>query len=432
MAHQTHQTHQAQHDHQAPDDPPHAQASAAEVPSPVLHPRRTQRTERGQASQRAQRPPHPQPTQQPTLSLAWVVEEYLRDLRRSELSPKTIQDYRKIMGLAERCWTEQLGRPPTLDDLSVKRGEAFLDWLRERGRLTRWHGELGVEAAPPLAVETLRTYVRGLKAFASWLADPKQRYTKDNRLKLLALPRKPRHWRRPLDQQEMQALISACDPTTVLGARDLAMLLLLLDGGLRAGELCALKVGDVKLEEGQLFIADGKGQKSRTVTVGSDTKRLLARYAFFRDADAGHKAPADTSFFRNLTGGTLQYEALRKWFCRLRERAGVPRAFPHLLRHTSAIRTLEVGADLVTVQEKLGHSDIATTRGYLHMLEQSMSVRQRRYSPIDNLEFTGLMRLKPPQQSDGRLYHRKRTPPEEVAPSPKRPRGRPRKEPHQP
>jgi hypothetical protein len=50
-------------------------------------------------------------------------------------------------GLAVRCWTEQLGRPPTLDDLTVRSGEAFLDWLHRRNRLTRWHGELATYEA---------------------------------------------------------------------------------------------------------------------------------------------------------------------------------------------------------------------------------------------------------------------------------------------
>jgi site-specific recombinase XerD len=177
------------------------------------------------------------------------------------------------------------------------------------------------------------------------------------------MPRKPQTYQLPLDPREMQALIDACDVTSALGSRALALLLLFLDGGLRAGEICALRVGEVNLEDGQVFVACGKGRKSRLVTLGADTSRLLARYAFFRDALSDERARPEDPFFQTAQGRPFTYEALRKWLIRLKGRAGVARAFPHLLRHTSAVRTLEVpGADLVTLQEKLGHPDIATTR----------------------------------------------------------------------
>jgi hypothetical protein len=220
----------------------------------------------------------------------------------------------------------------------------------------------------------------------------------------LPLPKEPEIFKLPLEKSEIQALIDVCDPTTTLGTRDLALLLLLLDGGLRASELTGLLVGHVNVDEGQIFIASGKGRKSRTVTIGTDAKRMLARYAFFRDAQARTPASADAPFFHNLQGNALQYEALRKWLVRLKRRAGVTRSFLHLLRHTSAVQTLEVpGADLFTLQAKLGHADIATTRRYLRMTREQLSARQRTFSPIDHLCLDGLMRLEAlrPSNSNG-------------------------------
>lgn len=342
----------------------------------------------------------------PALPLTLLIEEYARDLRRREIAPKTISNYTHILGFIERIWASQLGRPPTLDDFTVRQGEAFLDYLLDHGKDPRSHR---LAEGKTHAAATLRTYVRALKVFASWLAAPKQRYTADNRMKLLPMPRKTRTYKQPLSVEEMQALISACDVTSVLGSRDLAILLTFLDGGLRVSDLLALEVRQVNLENGQLFIASGKGRRTRVVTLGGDTRRLLQRYAFLRDATGGAgKALLDAPFFQTDEGTAFKYQGLRTWLVRLKRKAGVPRVYLHLLRHTSAVRTLEVpGSDLFTLQEKLGHSDIATTRNYLHMVEEQLSDRQRSFSPIDHLQLDGLMRHPSPRPVVGRLWHKR-------------------------
>jgi integrase/recombinase XerD len=343
----------------------------------------------------------------PVLRLDLVIEEYERDLRRREIQPKTICNYRKVLSLASRCWEARLQRPPTLDDFTLKQAEAFLDFLIERGKL---HPTGLRSLGQPLSPFTMRAYVRALKVFATWLAAPKQHYTDDNRLELLPMPRRTNIYKLPLDVKEIQALINACDVTSALGSRDLAILLTFLDGGLRAAELMALRVVDVDVESGQVFIVSGKGRKSRMVTVGEDTRRILRRYAFFRDAVAGVPSSTDAPFFQTDDGKPFRYDGLRNWLIRLRTRAGVPRVFLHLLRHTSAIRTLEVpGSDLFTLQAKLGHSDISTTRRYLHMTSEKLSERQRTFSPVDHLGLDGLMRLPSPEKGNKRLWHKRNT-----------------------
>jgi site-specific recombinase XerD len=155
-------------------------------------------------------------------------------------------------------------------------------------------------------VETLRTYVRALKVFASWLYQPKQGYTRDQRLALLPMPRKGNVQKLPLNQQEVEVLLAACDTTTVLGSRDHALLLTLLDGSLRTSEIIGLSVGHVNLDKGTLFILYGKGRKSRTVAVGANTCRVLRRYAFLRDASSPlGPAPSDAPFFQTDEAGAF-------------------------------------------------------------------------------------------------------------------------------
>lgn len=344
----------------------------------------------------------------PALCLDLVLDEFERDLRRRELSTRTIGNYLQVLNLVGRFWAERLGREPTLDDVTLRNAEAFMDHLLDRGKIDHW--QTGALSGARLSAETLRTYVRTLKVFSSWLAAPKQQYTSEHRLKLLPMPRKAQTYKQPLDNHEVQALIDACDTGTVLGSRDLALLLLLLDGSLRAGEAVALNVADINLESGQVFIASGKGRKSRLVTVGDTTKRLLRRYAFLRDATLGAPARPDAPFFQTDDWRRFKYEGLRRWLVRLKTRAGVPRAFPHLLRHTSAVRTLEVpGSDLFTLQAKLGHADISTTRRYLNMTSEKLSERQRAFSPVDHLNLDGVSRLPSPVSAEGRLWRKRAT-----------------------
>jgi integrase/recombinase XerD len=352
-----------------------------------------------------QRPKKPPTSRLPLLQLDFVIEEYERDCRRRSLSARTIRNYLQTLRAVCAWWEAELGRPPTLDDVTVLQAERYLDHLLERGKAPtsrRYDGD------PALARESLRTYLRSLKVFSSWLAAPKQGYTEDNRLKLLQLPRKSETYKQPLEPDEVQALLDQCDTGTVWGTRDLAILLTYLDGGLRAMDLANLLVGDVNLETGQLFIAASKRQKSRTVTVGDTTRRMLRRYAFLRDASAGGKAATDAPFFQNKLHRKFGYEGLRRILTTIKRKAGVERAFLHLLRHTSAVRTLEVpGSDLVTLQEKLGHADITTTRRYIHMSTKTLSERQRAFSPIDHLRPAGLARLDPPTLQAPH-YYRKR------------------------
>ena len=341
----------------------------------------------------------------PTLQLDLVIDEYERDCRRRSLSPKTIRNYLQALQAALGYWGAELGRPPTLDDVTIRQAERYLDHLLERGKAPTSHRQDG---GPALSRESLRTYLRSLKVFSSWLAAPKQGYTADNRLKLLQLPRKSETYKQPLEPREVQALLDQCDTSTIWGTRDLAILLTYLDGGLRAMDLANLLVGDVNLESGQLFIAASKRQKSRTVTVGDTTRRMLRRYAFLRDASSGSKAATDAPFFQNKHHRKFGYEGLRRILTTIKRKAGVERAFLHLLRHTSAVRTLEVpGSDLVTLQEKLGHSDITTTRRYIHMSTKTLSERQRAFSPIDHLRPTRLARLDLPTLNQPH-YYRKR------------------------
>ena len=104
-------------------------------------------------------------------------------------------------------------------------------------------------------------------------------------------------------------------------------------------------------------------RKLRLIAVGGETMRALRRYALLREGLDNSDISAHAPFFQTIYGTGFTYYGLRSWLHRLERAAGVPHLHLHLLRHTSALETLDAGADLRTVQLKLGHADIRTTQG---------------------------------------------------------------------
>jgi integrase/recombinase XerD len=188
----------------------------------------------------------------------------------------------------------------------------------------------------------------------------------DNPAAELASPRRVRRLPRTLSPSEAERLIEAANGTTPRALRDSAIVELLYGAGLRVGELVSLDKGSVDLDE-RLVRALGKGSKERIVPVGRRAVDALRRYLSRGRPylDTRHRP----ELFLNAKGGPLTRAGVFLILRRLAGKAGLEpeRIHPHLLRHSFATHLLEGGADLRSVQEMLGHADLATTELYTHV-----------------------------------------------------------------
>lgn len=160
--------------------------------------------------------------------------------------------------------------------------------------------------------------------------------------------------------------------------RDRAILIVLLDCGLRASELCALTIGDYDRKRGSLHIRSGKGDKPRIIYVGDSSRRALWRYLRHRDNDK--RAP----LFLSATGKHLTRSGLRKLVQRIADRAHVDGATVHRFRHTFAIQFLRNGGNLFALRAMLGHSTLEMVRTYARLADLDIATAQRIASPGDN------------------------------------------------
>jgi integrase/recombinase XerD len=182
----------------------------------------------------------------------------------------------------------------------------------------------------------------------------------------LATPRRSKRLPEVLSLAEVQRLLSDPRGADPVALRDRALLELMYACGLRATETVTLEVGDVDLKEG-VVRARGKGSKERLVPVGE--KAISAVSAYLRSGRPQLvRAAGERKLFLNFRGGPLTRQGLYKIILRHAEAAGLKgKMSPHTLRHSFATHLLSGGCDLRSVQEMLGHADLATTQLYTHL-----------------------------------------------------------------
>ena len=206
-------------------------------------------------------------------------------------------------------------------------------------------------------VACLRSFYRHLRREALIEHDPTAE---------LRGPRKPQRLPRVLSREEVQLLLSQPQGTGALALRDRALLEVMYACGLRASEAVGLELADVDLEEG-LLRTRGKGSKERIVPIGRQALAALAAYlGGGRPQLVGGAVQARVLV--NHRGGPLTRQGLYKIVQGHARRAGLQdKMSPHTLRHTFATHLLAGGCDLRSLQEMLGHADLATTQVYTHL-----------------------------------------------------------------
>ena len=173
-----------------------------------------------------------------------------------------------------------------------------------------------------------------------------------------------------LTVEEVDRLLQKPDRENVKGIRDSAMLELLYATGMRVSEMLHLQISDVNLQLGYVICHDH--EKERIIPIGIPCKKALDKYmAVSRPAFVENKE--ETALFTNCSGKAMSRQGFWKVLKGYADAAGIRGDItPHTLRHSFAVHMLQNGADIRSVQEMLGHSDISTTQIYLGMSVNKM------------------------------------------------------------
>jgi site-specific recombinase XerD len=324
------------------------------------------------------------------LPLKGFVRLYETTLRAERKTPKTISIYDYVLGKFIGWFTAEYQRAPSLGDFTATQARLFFVMVQDK---PKWEGHPWLEGKSTAAISgaTLHLYVRTLKTFAGWLA--REEHVAADPLAMVRLPKVDQKQLQPLTEEEERTLIGAYDDNNPADCRIKAILLLMLDTGLRRGEVMHLKAEDLELDNGFLLVM-GKGRKERSLPFGYTTEKVLRKYAtFFRPDPA---TPAVEEFFLSPDGYPLTERALPLIFARARRRTGIQRLHPHLLRHTYGVRAQEGDMPTITLQHYMGHSSSKTTERYAHAGQSEKLKRARGYSPVDKLGIRVKQNPRPP------------------------------------
>ncbi|MCL0091814.1 tyrosine-type recombinase/integrase [Dehalococcoidales bacterium] len=292
-------------------------------------------------------------------------------------SPKTVNWYSMVLRQFYRFLLES-EKSTMLGDLGEPEVREFILYLQEK---RKWQDNPYVPFTnSKLAPISIQDYIRALRAFFSWLY--KEGYTSENRLARLKPPKAPNKVIEILTHEELSRVLGSINPNTSTGARDYAILILLLDTGLRCSELTNFELGDINIEAGYLKVM-GKGGKERVVPFGATAQKALLRYFLHFRPESFN--PAIQNFFLTLEGKPLTYEGVRMIFRRIATKSGVKRLHPHLCRHTFATNYLINGGDVFSLQQILGHTTLEMVRRYVALASAHVTVQHRKFSPMDRI-----------------------------------------------
>lgn len=221
---------------------------------------------------------------------------------------------------------------------------------------------------------TIAKDISGIRALGDYLV--RKGLWEENLALALDKPKAARHLPKVLSVEQVDSLLGSIDTTTPSGKRDDALFELIYSCGLRISEACTLKMSNLHLEE-KLILVHGKGDKERIVPFGERAldKILVYLNEVRPDLVRGRNV---AEVFVNYRGEPISRKGVWKRFQELEALSGV-KAKVHTLRHSFATHLLSGGADLRSVQELLGHSDLSTTTIYTHVTDKQLEDAHEKY-----------------------------------------------------
>ena len=275
------------------------------------------------------------------------LEEYLKELSvNKNYSENTIEAYKRDLNEYFLYLKENNKDYLNMDYESIRKDLSYLTDKKDTN-------------------STISRKISSLRVFYSYLR--LNEFIKNNPFKLINLPRKEQKLPRFFYYNELEELFNACDTSTSLGQRNLAILEVLYATGTRVSELINIKLEDINFKEKQIKVL-GKGNKERIVFLGEYAVDALQDY--LNDGYLFLNRYNLDYVFLNHLGNKITRRGIEDILTKLIKKTSIDKKIsPHMIRHSFATHLLNEGCDLESVQEMLGHESISATAIYTHVTD---------------------------------------------------------------
>jgi site-specific recombinase XerD len=365
------------------------QVQSSDLPAPSVTPKKKTMTQ-------GKKPQH--------VALTDAIQMYISDHIGGNRSDKTIEWHRAAL-IPFTAYLEEEYGVTLIKDIESAHISAWFGALRT---IPGARGKIRCE-------NTIQTYARSVRAFFHWLM--RQQLILDNPFDRITFPKVGKPLIQTITSEEFEKLLWACAAPNETGpiaeraaVRNRAILWLLYDTGIRVSELCGLREENFDRKHGVITVT-GKGNKERRIALGQNCQRHLVYYLDHQRAGEEELSEwgsaGEDHLFLAETRLPLSKNGMELLFARLKKRSGITskRISPHILRHTFAIRYLVNGGDPFSLQELLGHEDMATVKIYMRMNDETIQDQKRKFSPGDHLP----TRMPGPRQTRRRGFNAKAT-----------------------
>lgn len=318
------------------------------------------------------------------MDLKSAIDGFSLYLRASGYSPSTVSLY--MIALRNLC---EFLENPKVEKISLPDLQRFMVYLSEEYKPKRFGNK-----THPLSGSSRQNFWKAIRTFFAWATEEFQlKKRPDERLKL---PQNNPKIILPFTEDEVRALLKMAEFTAEAhpknrsaftmkrrtASRDIALLFLLTDTGLRVGEASRLNIQDVNLETGEIIVApfgdSNRKTKSRIVYLGRNSKRALWHYLAKRKEN-----DVSEPLFISERNRRLDGNAIRCLLADLGNRAGVSNCHPHRFRHYFCVEYLRAGGDIFTLQKQTGHTSLKMLQNYLTLSNSDVAAVHRKASPGD-------------------------------------------------
>ena len=294
------------------------------------------------------------------MKLNELIDEFLRYLLIDKgYSNNTIESYKRdLLKFLE------YNKNTSIDNITNKELKNYIKYLNNNN----------------LNEKSISRNISALKSFYKFLIINK--YTKENPSDMLYIPKIQKNLPNTLSEEEIEKLLNI-NLKDNFSYRNKAMLELMYGAGLRVSELINLKLQDIDFTE-DIVRTFGKGSKERVIPIGEIASEYLKKYINNYRSSMLKRYNSEYLFLNNH-GKQMTRQGFFKIVKNIAKENGINKSFsPHTLRHSFASHLLKYGADLRTIQELLGHSDISTTQIYTHISNEELKKKYEDFHPHGN------------------------------------------------